>query len=793
MTSRSEVINAVQDELARSSPCVEFEVAARRREGKLWSVFVDLSSATDPTKGLDEAYEEATAWWVAKPKNGAADVLSVIPENQQINLRYATTTPPEPGDKIRLYPPRYLEALRVVWMDVASAEASLAWLEKIRRSNPFLARDVPTAGPFSGLLRKKQCEAFDLMGFSAGFLWGPPGTGKTFTLGTMLAQYLVSFPTRRVLLLSTTNTATDQALVSVDKALESISVGSLPAQVKRLRCTRIGNHFVASQYVGRNHLLPTPDGKLLARLVELESQRPAKSALLAYADWMEQDDRIRDKLRQKTGELIDASSLAAMTTTSAAFNYDQLVARAPFDLIVFDEASQVGKAHALIVARLAKHVVFAGDPNQLAPIVQSSHRYAEAWLGTSMFAEMRKDTSATCLLVEQSRMTPDICTIVSNCFYDGKLVVAGDKVSDREWLDERRLLNLPGVGTKAVHLESIGADGIWSEKYRGPIRFDSAKRIQQLVLDAVRQIDESEILVLTPFRAQRTLVRTMLESKGIKRVKVSTVHRAQGSERHTVIFDVVQGGNKFLSTDDARRLVNVALSRAKARLIVVLSPGDRSNQLFEQVATVIEHLDDLEDATPIGLLAQYGNFPYGAVGQKIRVNNVVGEILDIVGNGEKFRVRDFATGQVKTFKTKMVLAKSSSPTGGSLQSRQQTSRAMGEVSDTQGTLGRSSPCPSNSRSTVATTSSYSANPSSVPSEQMLVAMMDADVWFSLAHWAKVNDQLSGWDRQFCFSQGRRAKSGALPSDKQKETCERILAKAKRLGFEFDGTNRHRPR
>ncbi len=62
MTSRSEVLNAVQDELSKSSRYIEFEVAARRREGKLWSVFVNLSS--DTAKGLDESYEEATAWWV---------------------------------------------------------------------------------------------------------------------------------------------------------------------------------------------------------------------------------------------------------------------------------------------------------------------------------------------------------------------------------------------------------------------------------------------------------------------------------------------------------------------------------------------------------------------------------------------------------------------------------------------------------------------------------------------------------------------------------------------------------
>lgn len=653
---RGEILSAIRDELSRSSRYIDFTVDQRWRDGNLWSIFVDLS--VDNAKGLDESYEGSVAWWLAEPRNGAADVLSVIPENQQINLRFATTNPPDNGGVLRLYPPRYLEALLEVWTSNANAEQSSVWLEGIRSQNVYDHGSVPPLGSFSSVVRKNQAQAFDLMGWKAGFLWGPPGTGKTFTLGAMLAQHLVTFPTAKILLLSTTNTATDQALVAVDKALERVGRSNAMAGEMRRLCKRVGQHFVASFYGGREHLLPVVDENLIRQLAQLEADRPDKSQLQAYANWKASEESLRAEVRRQAGQVLDKATLAAMTTTRAAFTFDQLLSRAPFDLIVFDEASQVSLAHALALSPLGNQVVFAGDPQQLAPIVQSNQPTTERWLGRSMFAEMNKHASSTCFLDEQSRMAEPICNVVSNCFYDGKLVVADDAQSDPEWRSERRLAHVPDLSDDAVFLDTIAAEGTWSQKYRGPIRYKSAERVRDLVHYLAAHVEESEILILTPFRAQRTLIRTFVERARYKRVKVSTVHRAQGSERHTVIFDPTQGNNKFLHTEDARRLVNVALSRAKARLIVLISAGDRENPLFEQIATKLEKKDVADGAgLPVSLLDRIGDFPKNAIGMTIQLNGMTGQVIEVVQSGRKFRFRDFNSGLVRTFQTEAVLAK----------------------------------------------------------------------------------------------------------------------------------------
>jgi superfamily I DNA and/or RNA helicase len=310
---------------------------------------------------------------------------------------------------------------------------------------------------------------------------------------------------------------------------------------------------------------------------------PDRSNAAAYATWK---DKI-SALRAQIPKPIDQAQVAAMTTTGAAFSYRALRARKPFDLILFDESSQVSLPHALALAPLGQRVLFAGDHKQLAPIVRSARPDAKKWLGVSMFKYMKPQNR--CFLNEQSRMAAEICDIVSYVFYDGELIVAEKCATDVEWCAERRAQFVPGIGTDRVHLEKCPAEGDFKQtKYGIGTRYKSAEYIGRIVPSLTGQVGEENVLVLTPYRAQRGLIKTFLRNAGQTKVPVSTVHRAQGSEYHTVIFDpVIATGEKLLGHPvEGPRLINVALSRAKARLVVILSVGDYANEYLRRIAHV---------------------------------------------------------------------------------------------------------------------------------------------------------------------------------------------------------------
>jgi DNA replication ATP-dependent helicase Dna2 len=105
---------------------------------------------------------------------------------------------------------------------------------------------------------------------------------------------------------------------------------------------------------------------------------------------------------------------------------------------------------------------------------------------------------------------------------------------------------------------------------------------------------------------------------------------------------------------DARRLVNVALSRAKARLVVYLGDADRANPLLEQIANLISPPAFAEPETPICQFVGYPDFPACVRGRLVRVDRYVGRVVDIIDGGLRFVLIDAATGLRRSFVTEIV-------------------------------------------------------------------------------------------------------------------------------------------
>ncbi|MBI4547667.1 MAG: hypothetical protein HY707_06800, partial [Ignavibacteriae bacterium] len=88
----------------------------------------------------------------------------------------------------------------------------------------------------------------------------------------------------------------------------------------------------------------------------------------------------------------------------------------------------------------------------------------------------------------------------------------------------------------------------------------------------------SEIGIIVPFTGAAEYIRDQLKKNELKNIEVGTVHTFQGREKPVIIFDTVMAGVNYtvkpfdelrVGEDQVRRLLNVALSRAKRDIIII--------------------------------------------------------------------------------------------------------------------------------------------------------------------------------------------------------------------------------
>jgi DNA replication ATP-dependent helicase Dna2 len=575
-TMTDNILRGLTSELSVARKGIPFKLTSAEARRGVLTLILEANGGL-----LDIAMEESHLKWVGVTE-GEAEVISVLPDESKIHALLVGGRVPKVGQTVWVNPPEYLKPLLNLWSSESPVESALTWYGQLGKQ---VCGDgiIPDHSDFPAL-RSQQVAAFDLLASPVSFLWGPPGTGKTYTLGRMIGAY-VTQTSGRVLLLSTTNVAVDEAIDSVYSAVEESTCAAATP-----RCYRFGSRFSPNRFAdAREQLIPVINAELIRRYREHMVRIPDPNKVDNYRAWRERLDELRTQIRNENRSFIRSARVAAMTASYAAFEYESLRISGAWDLIVFDEASQVSKAHALMLAGLGRRTLFAGDPMQLSPIVQSDDEHAMNWVGNSPFQYMDRSNSSKCMLDEQSRMAPDICRVVSELFYEGQLRVANDV--DEQWWIERRLDIDPVLDTRAVSLLRTPYEAHSDPKSRRYVCPKSASLVVRLAALLLKTIAAEDLLILTSYRVQRTEIINQLKRAGLPTSMVSTIHRAQGSERLVVIIDPVRPSAKFLNGEEGNRMLNVAISRAKARLFLIMQPDYHRNPTTKRMAELVPPVD----------------------------------------------------------------------------------------------------------------------------------------------------------------------------------------------------------
>ena len=263
-----------------------------------------------------------------------------------------------------------------------------------------------------------------------------------------------------------------------------------------------------------------------------------------------------------------------------------------FDLVIFDEASQLRSEDAICSIYRGKQLVVCGDNKQLPPTTFFEQGMSDDLSGENddpnaieAFDVFGSVLDACAAVMPQRqlkwhyRSEHESLIAFSNCiFYDYNLVTFPS------WLDEDE-----GLGVKFEYV----ADGIYD---RGGRRDNvrEAERVVELVEEHLRRVPEQSLGVVTFNIAQADTIENYLElfrkqNPELERYFAPDLHEkffvknlesVQGDERDVLIFSVGYGKDKFgrltmnfgpLNSAGGERRLNVAVTRARKKVIVVSS------------------------------------------------------------------------------------------------------------------------------------------------------------------------------------------------------------------------------
>jgi hypothetical protein len=427
---------------------------------------------------------------------------------------------------------------------------------------------------------------------------GPPGTGKTSMIAELtraaIARDFFAQPDERtqrpLLILANTHRAADEVTRKIATRFPDL----------RPYLVRVGVARAATEPEVREQIL-SERLRVRETLEGLDFDDPA--ALERWVRLIRAGVLIHDHAQIFVGTLAAANAPELRGLT--------------FGTIIVDETGQATEPAALqalrhLPAGYLGRLILVGDHQQLPPVVPE---IAEAQplppppasltaagfapdhgLKISLFERLaRRYPDALITLAAQYRMNAPISALISDLFYDGALYPGAPSVANA------RLSDFLGAAGGERHRFWDDTPVVFFDTSRDPAARDTVRQwradesrdnpreaalVADLLVGLFRQTPREgwprlagEIGIISAYRKQNNRLRAEIVARepalaGLPALRIDTVDRFQGGERQIIVVSLVNSndaGTIGTLHADARRL-NVALSRAKTKLIVV---GDR--------------------------------------------------------------------------------------------------------------------------------------------------------------------------------------------------------------------------
>lgn len=320
----------------------------------------------------------------------------------------------------------------------------------------------------------------------------------------------------------------------------------------------------------------------------------AEHAIRAMNEHPEQESLIRQEAAKKRSrrsirrmftEAGDVLTAVCPCWMASPLSVSQLIdgAAGYFDFVIFDEASQVLPEDAIPAILRAKHVVVAGDNQQLPP--------------STFFASIDEidvtDAEEEAVGYESllDMMIPFVRSFHLNWHYrsqDESLIAFSNR-----YIYKDRLITFPGPGGNPV-IRHISVDQAPHADGQEESSSAEVERVVELVMDHAQTCPGTSLGVITmgvkhALRIQGLLDRRVAEHPELseffdtsrpERFFVKNLERVQGDERDAIIISIGYGKDRAgnlplhfgpILSEAGRRRLNVAVTRARQSITVVSS------------------------------------------------------------------------------------------------------------------------------------------------------------------------------------------------------------------------------
>uniref|UniRef100_A0A914PNN7 Helicase ATP-binding domain-containing protein n=1 Tax=Panagrolaimus davidi TaxID=227884 RepID=A0A914PNN7_9BILA len=385
-------------------------------------------------------------------------------------------------------------------------------------------------------------------------LFGPPGTGKTYTLVETIRQLLKP----------------ESGKTKSDRTILICTPSNMAADA------------IAEGIVDRNFMLPDE----IFRIVSASRDTFQRNVKL---DCITKRKNITDPNHKTICTVYDLPNYdivkeykIIICTLGSLPRLKSCVDSGHFSHIFVDEAAQAPEMDIwLAVGLLATkktRLILAGDPKQLGPVTtvdvlstNENYGYKKSMLARYVDKNIFKnDPRYLIQLTDNHRSHEGIVKISSELFYENSLVATKPAGHDSlcclpflQKLDFPILFHSVVSGKEETSVET-----------RSKRNLAEVAIIVEYVKKCLKHVKPRDIGVVSPYKYQAESIRKRLNSKEIT---VETVEKFQGSERRVIIISTVRtSGNLGFMADNLR--FNTAITRAKHLLIVVGNINSLSTQ-----------------------------------------------------------------------------------------------------------------------------------------------------------------------------------------------------------------------